>query len=142
MWKSTLVSMFMMSACHGGMDDTGAMRGFISETKSEALQHLAFARTATSLQDLRVDAERYRDVLMPMMADMDAMMDGMGAHCGGMGGMRDMHAGLETAMAQHMAMMHATTQMSSARAEVERHASATMSTMDRMDGMMGSMNCW
>ncbi len=134
--------MLLMSACHGGMDDSGAMRGFISETRSEAQQHLAFARAATTVQDLRVDADRYREAITPMMANMDAMMDGMGSHCGGSGDMREMHAGLDTEMAQHMATMHAATQLSPARAEVERHAVATMSTMDRMDGMMGPMSCW
>lgn len=118
------------------------MRGFISEARSEAQQHLAFARTATTVQDLRIDADRYREAMTPMMADMDAMMNGMGAHCGGMGDMRDMHVVLDAELAKHMATMHAATQLPSARAEVERYASMTMSTMDRMEGMMGPMSCW
>lgn len=142
MWKPTLVSMILMTACHGGMEDSGAMREFIIETRSETQQHLAFARASASVQDLRVDVYRYRDAMMPLMADMDAMMDGMGAHCGGMGNMRDMHTALAIEMDQHIATMRATTQMSPARAEVERHAAATMSEMARMDGMMGTMSCW
>src|SRR3990167_1512023 len=103
MWRSILVSMFVMSACHSMVDDSGAMRGFISEAKDEAQQHLTFARAATSVQDLRVDADRYRDAMMPMMADMDTMMEGMGSHCDGMSEMRDMHAGLGVEMSQHVA---------------------------------------
>lgn len=143
MWKASLVLMIGVVACHAAMDDMNSMRGYIADTRRETTRHLEAARTASTMQHMRDELDTHRSGMTPMMVDMDVTMDGMTSHCdgSGLGEMRAMHGDLEDEMTQHFATMTASTELATALAEVERHASSTLSMMDGMDGAMGNMRC-
>lgn len=143
MWKASLALMIGVVACHAAMDDMNSMRGYIADTRSETSRHLEAARAATTMQHMREELDTHRSGMMPMMMDMDVTMGGMSSHCdgSGLGEMRAMHGDLADEMAQHFATMTASTELATALAEVERHASSMLSMMDGMDGAMGNMHC-
>lgn len=143
MWKAGLLLVLGFGGCHASMDDMSSMRGYVEDTRRETTRHLDAARAALTTKDMRDEMDRHRDGMTPMMADIDMAMDGMVGHCGGdgVGEMRTMHGELDGEMAQHLAAMNASLEVSAALAEVERHAATMMTMMDGMDGAMSRMSC-
>ncbi len=144
MWRITLALAIGLGACHSTMmNDVEAMRGYLDDTRRETNRHLDAARSARTMQDLRGEMDRHRDGMTPMMFDIDATMDGMTSHCDGTGldDMRAMHGELDGEMAQHASVIDAILDLDGAVAEVERHASTMMMTMEGMDGAMERMRC-
>ena len=144
MWRITLAMTIGLGACHSSMmNDVEAMRGYLDDARRETNRHLDAARSAGTMQDLRGEMDRHRDGMAPMMVDIDATMDGMMSHCDGTGldDMRAMHGELDGEMAQHASAIDAILDLDGAVAEVDRHASTMMMTMEGMDGAMERMRC-
>lgn len=143
MWKTSLALLIGLSSCHAAMDDTSSMRSSIDDTRVETTRHLEAARGATTIQQMRDEMTNHRDGMTPMMSDMDMMIGSMMSHCSGLGlgTMRGMHDALDGEMTRHLSRMDATVALAPAMAEVERHYSGMMSTMDRMDSAMSHMTC-
>lgn len=141
MWRTALVLLLAVAACHAGMHDTSLMRDYLEDARLETARHQEAARGASTMQHMRDEMDRHRRGMAPMMDGMDIAMDGMASHCDGLGEMREMHGGMEAEMAGHLATMEASSELAAAMAEVERHAAAMTSMMDGMNGAMGHMRC-
>ena len=86
MLKSMFAMMLGLAACQSTMmNDEEAMRGQLEDARLETTRHLAAARTATTMTDVRDEMTLHRDGMAPMMSDIDATMEGMRSHCDGSG---------------------------------------------------------
>lgn len=141
--KTTLLLLAALIGCHSSMDDMSSMRNYIEDTRRETDRHLGVARAATTMQHMRDEMDMHRSGMTPMMADMGMTIDSMTMHCDGLGlgEMRAMHGELDGEMTEHLSTMDASTELQTAKAEVERHAASMLAMMDGMDGAMGNMQC-
>jgi hypothetical protein len=130
----------LLVGCGGMMTGSNGMRGAIGDAIDEDQQYLAGARAASSMPEMLGEADRHASRMTLIMEDMGDHMASM-HHCSDIDSMMDLRDGLRIELDSHLATMHAETQMSSARAEVEHHVLAMGSMLDHMGSMLDRMHC-
>lgn len=130
----------LLAGCGGMMMGTDGMRGAIGDAVDEDQQYLTRARAASSMPEMLGEADRHSSRMTLIMEDMGTHMASM-RHCSDIESMMDLRDGMRIELDAHLATMHAETQISAARDEVEHHVGTMGSMLDDMGSMLDRTHC-